>query len=835
LRVWLAELPAVAAALALVTLSASAVADDVYPNRPVADAVFTETAPQIDGLPGEPAWQAGTHFTKFRLREPTPGGSPKQRTEVRLLYDADYLYVAFWAYDDEPEKIVAKEMTRDSSLIRTQDRVGVVLDPLMSRRNGYFFAVTPLGTRFDALSENGQTIRDWDGIWDAACHINDAGFTCELAIPFKTLNIDPQQSTWGFDIARTVARNGEWSIWANRFQDVPINTLSHVGRLHGVEGIDQGMGLDLRLNLAARYRNDGERRTFAGAIDGTGTQIDNGRAFSDVAPGFDAFYRLTPSLSLSATANTDFSDTEDDTRQVNQSRFALFFPEKRRFFLQDFGVFDFGDIGSNPDSDRAHLTQNAQPFFSRTIGLAEQRVIAPNGQPMIERVPVDIVGGVKVSGRVGRMNVGLLSVKTAEQRVFEEVFAADGRRLRQVREIEAATLSVARVSLNILEESNLGLVFTHGDPSRSKTFRGGVLQQPTRTGGRESTLFGLDLNLISKKLVPNRTTFGRLWVQRSDNPSGLVPDDDSDARKFAWGARVEYPNDRFNWELGVRQVGASFRPALGFVNQQGTRRYDGRFRYRYRPADERVKWVESDFDFFWTEELSGNLLESTINLYPVRIETPQRDIFELRYQLATTRFDVPFRVLGVNIPRARATREHRFTVDFKSSETRVLSVIARIGFGKFLEGRGFSLTGGGSWRPSPHFNIKLEYTRRRINTGFGNPLLPPESLLPMVPVGPATCTTAGYAPFCTGDTELIRIFSGRVEINISPNATWNTLIQYENESENLGINSRFRWIVEPGREIFLTLNQGLIYDGSRDELHRAVTEPRAKISWLYRF
>ena len=179
-----------------------------------------------------------------------------------------------------------------------------------------------------------------------------------------------------------------------------------------------------------------------------------------------------------------------------------------------------------------------------------------------------------------------------------------------------------------------------------------------------------------------------------------------------------------------------------------------------------------------------------------------------------------------------------------TADERPLSVRARLSYGGFLSGGGFSITGGTTWRPSPHFNVSFDYTHRVLDSGLGNPLLPAENLLPtdpavvppLVPIPPgASCADPEYAPFCTGDETTVRIFSGRIELNVSPEITWNTLIQYENQTENIGINSRFRWIIEPGREIFLTLNQGLLYDGGGDEVRRAVTEPRAKVSWLYRF
>lgn len=361
--------------------------------------------PEVDGDLSDPIWAQAAIIDDFTQLQPSPGRESSQRTEMRVLYDADYLYIGARMYDDEPSRIVANQLVQGRAVIN-DDHIQLLLDPLDSGRRSYMFYVNPNSVQRDGLAYSDTAYNmNWDGIWYARSSTDALGWTAEVAIPFRTLTFDPAREDWGMTLMRGIARNGEISAWS--FRDFRLS-VDGLGQLQGIRDIEEGRGLDVIPSVVLR-----ERRDYA-----------TGRSERRLEPSLDAFYRWTPSLIGALTINTDFSATEVDDRQVNLTRFSQFFPEKREFFLQDADIFEFAD-----------LQQNGRPFFSRTIGLSTA------GQP------VDLVAGAKLTGRVGQWNLGLLGVRQD----------ADGP-------IDADELLVARASLDVLSASTVGMIATYGDP-----------------------------------------------------------------------------------------------------------------------------------------------------------------------------------------------------------------------------------------------------------------------------------------------------------------------------------------------------------------------------------
>ncbi|MHC5007676.1 MAG: carbohydrate binding family 9 domain-containing protein, partial [Planctomycetota bacterium] len=330
-------------------------------DSPSLDVARTETPPVIDGVLDDPAWTDAPVIDELWQVEPVEGAPPTRRTEVRIVYDDDFMYFGVRCFDDEPDRIIATQLKRDG-IQEADDRVEIVIDPFFDRRNGYLFSTNPVGARLDALLEaNRLVLVNWDGIWYAGSTIDEQGWSAEIAIPFKTISFNPRTSRWSFNIERTVRRDNERIRWSSPQQNKRLTSVADAGVLEGIEGISQGLGLDVKPWGKLVYEDE-----------------DAGDDDVDLDGGVDVFYKLTPSLTLSLTVNTDFAETEVDERQVNLTRFPLFFPEKRDFFLQDEGLFEFGGIRRNP-----------LPFFSRRIGLS------PTGQP------VDLIAGAKLTGRVG--------------------------------------------------------------------------------------------------------------------------------------------------------------------------------------------------------------------------------------------------------------------------------------------------------------------------------------------------------------------------------------------------------------------------------------------------
>jgi hypothetical protein len=458
-------------------------------ERPTISAARIEPsqAPSIDADLSDPAWANATVIQDFKQKEPVQGAAPTERTVVRIMYDENNLYVGVYAYDSQPDQIIARAMARDGELF-TGDNIGITLDPGLTRRNAYSFDVGPSGGRADSLLlNNANDLDEWDPIWSARARIVADGWVAEMAIPFRSLSYQDDQGVWGFEFSRNIRRKNEEVRWSSTNPALEFYDVSEAGTLTGITNVDQGIGLDVQVYGSLRTKRDWH-------IEGE----DTGISFT---AGGNAFYKITPALTGTLTLNPDFSDAPLDVRQVNTSRFSLFFPETRDFFLQDAGAFEFGGLNFARDGNDRDIN-NGRPFFSRNIGL-------------VDGVPVSIIGGGKVSGEYGGFGIGGLSVYT------DRTETAPGQ-----------LLSAFRITRPMLEQSRLGFVFTNGDP----------------TGETRNTLAGTDFQY--RDTFGDKTVLADVFYQRSF--SDVHGDDDS------FGGAIAFPTShgRERW-CSRRSVRAS--------------------------------------------------------------------------------------------------------------------------------------------------------------------------------------------------------------------------------------------------------------------------------------
>ncbi len=377
---------------------------------PLFHAIRVDHAPRIDGTLSDPAWQQATPISGFREREPQDGIPATERTEVRVLYDAHHVYFGISCFDSHPQGIIASQLRRDLDM-SLDDNFSIIVDPSNTRRNGYIFQINPLGTQLDGLVIEEQAPRDpydvvepsWDGLWTSAATINDQGWTATVSIPFSTLNFKSTRSdTWGINFRRFIRRKNEEDLWSGYRRRGGIWRVSESGSLHGMKDIGSG-----RLLIVKPY------------ILGGFTQLKGQPNTFQHTAGFDVKYGIRSNLIANLTVNTDFADADVDQQQFNLTPYRLYFPEKRRFFLENSDVFEF-------------LTWNTDLlFFSRQIGID-----ANTGA----EVPIDVGG--KVAGQVGGFDIGLMDVKT---RSF------DG--------ISSASYTVTRVKRPLFGNSYIGAMF----------------------------------------------------------------------------------------------------------------------------------------------------------------------------------------------------------------------------------------------------------------------------------------------------------------------------------------------------------------------------------------
>ena len=392
------------------------VANQIKP-RPSITALRVEQPPVIDGMMDDAVWQKAPAAGDFVQDEPGNGVPMTERTEFRVLYDTRALYVGIWCYDSEPEKILARGMTRDDFPME-DDYIYIAIDTFLDRRNGYNFTINPNGLRYDALiNNNSHSSSNWDAIWECKSQISNNGWFSEIAIPFDSIAFNPRNSTWGFNISRTIRRKNERGRWHSEGRQLRTSSMGNAGEIRGLEGLANITKWEVRPYSIAKYQYKND----------TG----NGNTLGDL--GGDISYRLAPNLSASLSVNTDFAETEVDYRQLNFTRFSIEYPEKRDFFLKDSGIFQFGP------SSRRSRSQSSTPFFSRRIGLTL------SGHP----VPINLA--TKITGRIGKYNIGMI-----------------GAMLDEHNGIGSQNVFVTRISRNVLEQSSIGMISTMGDPNSDK-------------------------------------------------------------------------------------------------------------------------------------------------------------------------------------------------------------------------------------------------------------------------------------------------------------------------------------------------------------------------------
>lgn len=667
---------------------------------PTAAATRVTTPVRLDGSLGDEAWARATPIGALTQREPTEGAPASEATEVRVIFDSENLYFGIVCRDRTPPAIVSTQLGRDAEL-DVDDQLTIVLGPFADQRNGFFFIVNPAGARADGqISNNASEVSlEWDGIWDARARITAEGWVAEIAIPFKTLRFKPGESVWELNVERQVKRTQERSRWASPRNDVWLTNLAAAGRLSGLEGIQQGRGLDIK-----PFVSGGEK--------------DRDGAFK---AGLDVVKAITPNLTGSITVNTDFAETEVDSRQVNLTRFPLFFPEKRGFFLEGAGVYDVAGLGGG--GGRPDLL----PFFSRTVGLYEG-----------EEVPILV--GAKLSGRHSGFNVGVLDVQTRQTTLDEG-------------ELGSQNLFAARVSRNLFAQSSVGAIVTSGSPS----------------GEGRNTLIGVDAHFATSRFRGDKNLSLDLFALRTDDgPTNTVA--------YATGAKVEYPNDLWRGSLGIKQIDDGFRPAMGFAPRTGIRKADGELMYQPRPGRYGIRKIA----FGARSEVVANL-QNRAESWEVFTQLPEiefesGDQLALNTQTAFERLEEPFEIQPGVLILPGSYRWTRTQMEISTASKRPVVMETAVWLGGFYRGTMWQVESQLIVKPSNHVAFALQYERSDADLPEGR--------------------------------FVAQLFSGRLDYSASPNVSWSNQIQYDTDSRELGFQSRFRWILKPGNDLFLVVGRG---------------------------
>ena len=553
-------------------------------------------APRIDGRLDDEVWQLAPPSGNFVQREPQYGAPSTERTEFRILYDERKIYFGVWLWDSDPAGIIGNEMKRDSGL-RRGDQLKIVIDTFHDHRNGFYFSTNPLAALKDANTvENGRTINyDWNIVWENETTVDENGWYVELAIPFSQLRFKTTigEATWGLNLCRIIMRKNEETYWVPFPREWTANgfaRLSNAGVIAGLRDLRARRRLELLPYVSPRVQKDYDARTSADATANA---------------GFDFKIGVTDDLVADFTYNTDFAQVEADQEVVNLTRFSLFFPEKRQFFTESLGIFDYGKSASSPGGDAAGSDPGILPlFYSRRIGLDE-------GQE------VPLIGGGKLTGKSGPYSIGVMNITTDE---------ADVRMGAGSRQIGRANFTAMRVKRNILSKSSIGGIVLNRE--------GGFTDYNRSVGVDAGFMFGPSftlIGLVAKTMSPELVVAGR------------------DGSDIAAVADVGYKTDRFNTALQYSDIGGRFNPEMGFVTRTDVRATRAKVAWTPRPRWRGVRQLFFQGDVEYYENHAGRV-ESRTQQFSANLSRQDSSNVRVGINREFDYLPVPFATAGTRLP-----------------------------------------------------------------------------------------------------------------------------------------------------------------------------------------
>jgi hypothetical protein len=607
---------------------------------------------RVDGQLDEPDWSRAQPATDFRQEQPSEGAPASERTEVRVLFDDKNIYFGIRAFDSEASHINARDLVRDSNF-PNDDKIEILLDTYHDQRSAFRFAVNPLGTQQDALiTDEGRDVNvSWDAPWISEGKIDANGYVVEIAIPLTTLRFTEGIAAWGFNVSRIIRRKSEENLWASWQRSFGLERVSQAGELAGVAEIRRRRLREIKLYATGEWR-EGIPQIGRAGLD-AGIRANAGIEVAKLG--------ITPSLTAELTVNPDFGQAEVDDQIVNLTRFSVFFPEKRDFFLENSGIFLFGRQGEN------------QAFFTRRIGLTDR------GQP----VPIDY--GAKVTGKIGRYSVGFLQVQT---RKLGQTASGLG--------VPRQQFTVMRVKRDILRRSTIGAILVNRQGA-SATGGSGY----NRVGGADGE-FNLSDHYKLKAFWMGSATQG--------------------IRSGAGSSRIEsiFENDLYRFIAVYEDVGGKFNPEVGFIERNAIHQYFGQVAYKPQPKFiPHVQQMEFETQIEYYTDRAGKLATRQTELSWDTVFSNSSDFFFRPIEDVNDVLVEPFQIRpGIVIP-AGTYHFNRPRVSFTSDLSKPITFNLREKWGEFYSGSRYETSGGITWRPNPHLLVDLSesYNKVRLREG----------------------------------------------------------------------------------------------------------------------
>ncbi|MEE2822831.1 MAG: DUF5916 domain-containing protein [Acidobacteriota bacterium] len=581
-------------------------------------AIYIESPITVDGELDESEWSLAKPVSDFLQQEPNNGELSTERTEVRILYDTTTLYLGVYCFDSAgKEGLVVNDVNRDFFQFDT-DSFGVLLDTFDDNRNGFLFNTNPQGAKFDSQVGGDGSIfnREWNAIWYVKSKITNAGWQLEIAIPFKSLRFGKKKiDSWGINFQRRIRRKNEDAFWVLPPRPFSMARVSLAGTLEGIQTKSIGPNLSIKPYLSAPI------------VQAEADDVD-----FQPEVGLDIKYGLTSQLTLDISANTDFAQVEADNQQINLTRFSLFFPEKREFFLENAPIFQFGRQGGRFRRVAGSFEQvpaDVIPFFSRRIGISESRL-------------VPVLGGARVTGRTGHYTLGIFSMQTDDHN-----------------DDPSTNFSVVRIRRDILKSSDIGGLFINKHAASDRY---------NRTYGVDANLnFARGLDLTS-------------YVLKTETP-GINNKDMAGSVSLAW------TDSKIEAEAQHTVIGENFNPEVGFVPRVGIEKSMGRFSWAPRPG-EKIPWIRSFVPIVEANYITDDERMLLTRKLETRLwmEFQNGSRLSVARQFRFERLTEPFFIRPTQMIPVGDYPFSEYSLIFNSDSSRMLSIGLRATTGNFFDG-----------------------------------------------------------------------------------------------------------------------------------------------------
>lgn len=636
-------------------------------GKRIMPAVRTRDEVKIDGRLDDPAWKAVTFQGDFLQREPNEWKPATERTEIGVLYGRRAIYFGIKCYDSEPEKIIAREMRRDA-IVDDDDYFEMVIDTYHDRRSGYYFITNPHGSKRESvLANEGRDYNpDWDGVWMCGAQVSEEGWFLEIAIPWKTLRFAEQDSSvWGFNCARMIRRKNEHVFWQLIPRDLGrtgVFRLSEAGTLEGLTGLKMGGNLELLPYFLGGLEND------------LNTDFETDR-LRDI--GLDTKVALTANLALDLTVNTDFAQVEADQEQVNLTRFSLYYPEKREFFLEGAEIFSFGSAGPRHwhrgDTDM-------DLFYSRRLGLVDGH-------------EARILGGAKMVGKIGQYRLGVLNMFTDDVTVVDDDESAT---------VNATNFSVFRVSRDVFRRGSIGLMILNKEETHSEHYNRSL---------------GLDGNLpLSNYFTVSGYLAGTSGPDRVEDGKRF----DMNKQNIAAKLSLDYNSDLWQFSTSYQDIGVRFNPEMGFNRRTDYRLTKASAEYSPRPKKSTViRKFGYQIEGSYRSDHDNVMLDSEVGVsFSIEFQNSARFSIDANRNREFVDYDWEVRE-GFLVPTGTYAG-FDYSMRVESDKSRSIAAEMNVNHGDYYTGKNTSLGLSGTVTRIHPIRMEIDYTHNYVDLPEGS-------------------------------------------------------------------------------------------------------------------